>query len=955
MTHHQPTPSPEAQLKQLGRILAATNENHRSLLQATREEDWLKQVCKIIARQGEYPLVWIGYGQAAPPSVVPAAHAGFDGQPADLPSLLQTQSAQRPDPATTAIQTGKPDTMRHIHSDPSLAAWRKTAKHFGFGSSISLPLALEGQVIGALNIYSKTDDAFDEAETRQLGTLAEGIAFGMTCLREKAARQQAEDVAQQSQALSNQLLNTVQAIIVLLDPQGKILYINAYMETLSGYTLDEVKGKDWFATFLPESERTKIRQVFSSASKGKSTKGNINPIITKDGKERLIQWYDNALFDESSQSNHLLSTGIDITDQEADFHNLLQSQHRFRTVIDTLPQGIFLKDLDSTYLTCNQSHASMLGLASPKDIIGCRDEDFFPPELAKKYQADDQKVLQSRKTIDIEEASIKDGQEIVVQTVKTPMYDEHGSPIGTLGIYWDITERKRTEQALAEHEHKLRLLFDNMSSAFALHEIICDDEGKPVDYRFLEANQAFETLTGIPVAKLIGKTARELLPGLEAFWVERYGKVALSGKPATIQEYSEPLKRYYDVRAFSPKKGQFATVFNDITEQKESELALSHANRALRTLSTVNHELVHADNEHDLLQAICKAIVEQQGYRMAWVGYPLNDEKKTTRIMASAGDNTGVLEQLHPDWSEGPNGNAPSGRAIRTGQTQVARELALDSLYFPWKAALLRAGCIAALALPLKDHDKTFGVLNVYASEPDAFVDKELALLEEMAADLAFGVLTVRLRAERDKALKMDSLHLGQLHQNLNETVLAIAKAVEARDPYTAGHQLRVADLAMAIGHQLGLSEDMIEGLKMGATIHDIGKIHVPAEILSKPSRLTEVEYLIIKQHPAVGYEILRDIHFPWPIADIAHQHHERMDGSGYPQGLKGEEICLEARIITVADVVEAMNSHRPYRPGFGMEAAIDEITQNRGSLYDAKIVDACLQVIENGFNFKVD
>jgi len=185
------------------------------------------------------------------------------------------------------------------------------------------------------------------------------------------------------------------------------------------------------------------------------------------------------------------------------------------------------------------------------------------------------------------------------------------------------------------------------------------------------------------------------------------------------------------------------------------------------------------------------------------------------------------------------------------------------------------------------------------------------------------------------------------LKASLNGTIVVISKAVEARDPYTAGHQQRVARLAHCIAQEMGLGSDRIDGLRMGATIHDIGKIHLPAEILSKPAKLTETEFEFIKSHAQVGYDILKDIKFPWPIADIAHQHHERLDGTGYPQGLKGEEICLEARIVAVADVVEAISSHRPYRPSLGINVALEEIEAHRGEWYEPVAVDICLRLFQ--------
>jgi len=192
-----------------------------------------------------------------------------------------------------------------------------------------------------------------------------------------------------------------------------------------------------------------------------------------------------------------------------------------------------------------------------------------------------------------------------------------------------------------------------------------------------------------------------------------------------------------------------------------------------------------------------------------------------------------------------------------------------------------------------------------------------------------------------------------KLRQSLEGTIHAVASAVEARDPYTAGHQSRVAELACAIGRKMELDTTRIDGLRWGGKIHDIGKIHLPAEILSKPAKLTDTEYELIKTHSQVGYDILKGIEFPWPIADIAYQHHERMDGSGYPQGLKGDEICLEARIMAVADVVEAIASHRPYRAALGIDIALQEITDKRGKLYCPLAVDACLKLFsEDAFSF---
>ena len=183
------------------------------------------------------------------------------------------------------------------------------------------------------------------------------------------------------------------------------------------------------------------------------------------------------------------------------------------------------------------------------------------------------------------------------------------------------------------------------------------------------------------------------------------------------------------------------------------------------------------------------------------------------------------------------------------------------------------------------------------------------------------------------------------LKKEINTAINVLVAALEARDPYTAGHQSRSANLACAIAMEMGLSRDKIDGLRMAGAIHDIGKLAVPTEILSKPTKLTNLEFSLIKEHSKSGFEMLKDIESIWPLAKIVYQHHERMNGTGYPRNLKGEEILIEARILAVADVVEAMASHRPYRASLGVQAALEEIEKIKGSLYDDAVVDACLRL----------
>lgn len=283
-------------------------------------------------------------------------------------------------------------------------------------------------------------------------------------------------------------------------------------------------------------------------------------------------------------------------------------------------------------------------------------------------------------------------------------------------------------------------------------------------------------------------------------------------------------------------------------------------------------------------------------------------------------------------------------RSTETGSRQSAADLS-DKLLYLQKPFYRQEILQFSTALSIKWQAER--QLLVLHSELESLVEKRTAELVQSNKLLKIEIENrTRVQEELEQSFQ-------NLKKVMDSTIKAIAMTVEKRDPYTSGHQMRVAALTRAIAETLELPESQIEGAYMAASLHDIGKIALPAEILTKPIPLTEIEISLIQAHSQAGYDILKGIEFPWSIADIIIQHHERMDGSGYPRGLAGDSILTEARIIGVADVVETMSSHRPYRPSMGIEKALAEITQNSGTLYDADVVAACLKIFnEQKFEF---
>jgi putative nucleotidyltransferase with HDIG domain len=326
---------------------------------------------------------------------------------------------------------------------------------------------------------------------------------------------------------------------------------------------------------------------------------------------------------------------------------------------------------------------------------------------------------------------------------------------------------------------------------------------------------------------------------------------------------------------------------------------------------------------------------------MAWIGIPLRDDPKLVKPAAWAGPNAdSFTRDLRVGWDGDRRGDSTVARAIRTGEQQTVNNVPDDPGSAPW-AALAREYDVASItSLPLKIGAEVVAVLVIYGAATNAFDAEELSLLQELADDVAYGLRALRARAEHEALNE-------RWRVSLEATIGALASTVELRDPYTAGHQQRVAKLAVEIATKMGLVPHEIHGLYLAGIVHDIGKITIPAEILNKPGRLSQIEYQLIQGHVQAGYDILKGVDFPWPIAEIVRQHHERLDGSGYPQGLKSDEILKEAKILAVADVVEAMMSHRPYRPALGLAVALAEIEKNSGRFYDPDVVATCREVFD--------
>ncbi len=372
---------------------------------------------------------------------------------------------------------------------------------------------------------------------------------------------------------------------------------------------------------------------------------------------------------------------------------------------------------------------------------------------------------------------------------------------------------------------------------------------------------------------------------------------------------------------------------------------------ALSALSAAAAALARADSTDMLIAEVCDAIATQSPYLLAWVGKAEDDQEKTIKVLGGAGSALAYLDDIAVSWSaQHVIGLGPAGVAVRTNQITIVADTDADPGFIVWHDLAKKYGIRSAIACPIADGaGHPFGVLVVYSAVPNAFGPEEAKLFESLAHELSFGLRAIERQHQLDDQIHQKELVQERLAGALKATIEAMSRTMEWRDPYTAGHQKRVALISSAIAKKLGLNNEQIEALYMAAMVHDLGKVAVPAEILTKPSRLTDLEMQMVQGHAESGYHILKDIPFPYPIAEMVYQHHERLDGSGYPRGLVGDAICLEARILAVADTIEAMATHRPYRPGRGLHTAMSEVMVEAGSKLDQRIADAAFELYQDG------
>lgn len=621
-----------------------------------------------------------------------------------------------------------------------------------------------------------------------------------------------------------------------------------------------------------------------------------------------------------------------------------------RDVLTALPLNLFIKTRGSSFALVTEHLAALLGTTAAR-MVGQCDANHVSADRAAKYKAGDEAVFREARALTFDETFELAGIQGRRRTVKLPVRGPDGQPEALVGI---VTALDGGEGALNQRDDAV-MAYRNIWRVARDGMVLADvTTGAIVDI-----NPAAEALLGRSRSQVIG-TDQSLLytadsrPLVEAKYLEALNSTGiLQGLAVQTTSGGEtPV----EVSVTSPFELDGRTVvlglFRDVRRQVADRRQLEKKAWALTAYANAADALRRAQSEAELTQSVCESIVAHSDYALAWVGIADDTPGRPVRVAGVAGKARGYADGICINWDEqSASSGGPAGRAILTQQPQVMSDVRDDAAFAPWRERALENGIRSGVAVPLVSGERSLGALMVYASEPNWFGEEEVSLFSRLGDAVAHGLRAFeQKRALADEEARCAEMR-NQLRVALNATIATITQAMEQRDPYTAGHERRVSELAVAIGQELGWDAERLNGLRVAGLIHDIGKISVPSELLVKPTRLSPPEFELIKQHAEAGYQIVKDIPFPWPVARIVREHHERLDGSGYPQKLSGDQILPESRVLAVADSVESMASHRPYRPARGVDVAMREIQAGAGTSLDRDAVAACVRLFrEKGY-----
>ena len=778
-----------------------------------------------------------------------------------------------------------------------------------------------GESVRAEVRFKHRDGSWHTAEGTARNLLHDPRVNGIVInYRNTTEKRRAERDLRESERRYRLLADNVGDVIFLLDMDFRPTYFSPSAARLSGYSVEEIMAEPLEARMTARSLEL-VEQTMSEALADEGREpGSVAlrslelELRHKDGSIRPADATVGFLRDDGGRPTGIVGTLHDITERRTAEEALRDSERRYRLLAENLSDVVWVIDMDLRFTYVSPSVERLLGY-SVEEAVALPVERIVTPasfEIAMRVMAEEEAKERSaesdrERSVTLEmELLRKDGSAVWTENRISYLRGPGGEVTGYLGVSRDIGERKKSQEALRASEERFRTIFERSP----IGAIVYDAEGLTVG-----ANKACLEIFGLSdVSELRGPALfGDPNSSDKAQQRLRNGKIVI-GEVQIDLEQARKTGLYNTTKSgtvclrltVTPlgtnSKGSpsgYLALVEDITERKKAEDALRASEERFRGLVETTSDWVWEVDRNGVYTYASPKVSKVLGYEsrelLGKTPFDLMPRREARRVAAVF--NSFVVKREPFVFLENVN------------RHKDGRPVVMETSGVPFFAP--------------------DGTLLGYRG-----IDRDITERKQVARRLQHS--------------------LKRLEKSMEDTIRAIATTVEARDPYTAGHQRRVTQLAGFIATHMSLPAAQIAGIRVAGLLHDIGKISIPTEILSKPGLLTDVEMSMIRTHPKVGYDILKSIEFQWPVAHIVLQHHERLDGSGYPSGIQGEEILLEARILAVADVVEAMSSHRPYRPAVGIDKALEEITRGEGTVYDPRVVRACLEAFtKRNFEFE--
>ncbi len=714
--------------------------------------------------------------------------------------------------------------------------------------------------------------------------------------------------------LSIKYVDTLELIIVILDMDGNITLINKRGAEILGSTKEDLIGKNWFDHFIV-GDREKVFETYNLFARklkpGEPSK-NQNFIKTKSGEEKLILWSNVLLNDENEKPIGVLASGEDITSMYEATELLKISEDRFRSLFEQAPFGYQSLDETGHFIEVNQKWLDLFGY-NRDEVIGEWFGDFLTPKAKKAFKKRFE-VFKSNGQIHSEfPLRAKDGHYIMVGFDGEIGYTKNKSFKQTHCVVQDITEINIAQQKLVSSEKKYRGLIDNMPLGMVIQEPIYDSNNMLVDFKFVQCNQEFCHQFGVTQEEIKNKTVFSVFPNFKEPLHFRYEHLKQSDKAVIFEMYVNRLKKYFKIIVYRMKDNDHLVfICEDITEKKNNDIELEN-------LSKYDF-LTNLSNRRTFVKSFDE-FNSPENYPLAVIMLDVNGLKI---INDAFGHTTGdiVLKRI-----------ANTMRDTFPKDSVIAR-MGGDEFSILLKNSSTEK--VEKLKKTLKNGLKKVKVNNM-----------------ELSVAIGYDFVSKEKNLTLDKVLREAENHMYRykISEGIsvrNKAIKAIFNTLNEKYDVERVHSERVSKLSKAIGIEMGLNSENVRELELSGLFHDIGKISVPDAILNKPGRLTDEEYDIIKKHPEFSYQILRAADEYSDLAITALYHHEHWDGKGYPKGLKGKDIPLFSRIISVADAYEAMTSERPYKKVISKEDAIKELIRCSETQFDREIVDVFVNKVLN-------